>query len=92
MIRLVVYLATFSVLASYGVQAQPAREGNIWDGADHDPNPAIVHQKEKAAGVLPSPQEQQRLNNSVERTAKELLNQQPTTNAPGGSAQVNQGR
>jgi hypothetical protein len=75
-----IVLAVLAFAAAWPAQAEPpAREGNIWGGIDHEPNPAAVHQDEKAAGLLPSPQEQQRLNDEVERTARKLLDEQPAS-------------
>jgi hypothetical protein len=75
-----IVLAVLAFTAACPAQAEPpAREGNIWGGIDHEPNPAAVHQDEKAAGLLSSPQEQQRLNDEVERTARKLLDDQPAS-------------
>jgi hypothetical protein len=59
------------------------RNGDIWDGRDHDPNPATVHQEERAAGILPSRQREEQLDEEVERTARELLDHPPDPMAAG---------
>ncbi len=52
-----IVIAVLAFWAAYPAQAAPpAREGNIWGGVDHEPNATVVHQDERAAGVLPSPQ------------------------------------
>jgi hypothetical protein len=39
--------------------AEPARNANIWDWQDHESVPSEVQKKEQAAGIAPSPQQQQ---------------------------------
>lgn len=54
--------------------AQPAsRNGNVWDNVAHQPNPSIVRDNEKARGILASPQEQARQDETVEHLLRELL-------------------
>jgi hypothetical protein len=52
---------------------QTDRHGNVWNGKDHEPNPAAVQSREKAAGIAPSPTEQQRQNALVEGQARNLI-------------------
>jgi hypothetical protein len=76
------FIVLLALSAAWPAQADsPARVGNIWGGFDHEPDPAIVHEGEKAAGVLPSPQRQKQLDNDVERTTCELLGQQTGASA-----------
>lgn len=73
------FLAMLALGATWSERAEPpARVGNIWGGLNYEPKPAIVGKERKAQGVLPSPSQQERLNNGVERTARELLDNYPT--------------
>jgi hypothetical protein len=56
------------------IAQQTDRNGNVWNGKDHEPNPAAVQSKEKAAGIAPSPTEQQRQNALIEGQARNLIN------------------
>jgi hypothetical protein len=42
-------------VAAFAQAQTPTREGNIWAWRDHQPTEAQVLQKEKAAGVAPTP-------------------------------------
>ncbi len=65
--------------------AQPARNGNVYNGTAHQPAPGPVHGNESAAGVaLPQQQEQQR-NKEVETLNKQLTdkaNHDPAKGTP----------
>jgi hypothetical protein len=70
--------AVLMTLAAGGLAqaAPPARDGNVWDGIAHEPNPGLVHDKERAAGVLPSQQQESAQVNAVERLARGMLQQE----------------
>jgi hypothetical protein len=68
-----------SMLVSAQTQ-QSGREDNIWGGKNHQPTQSDVSQQEKAAGVAPSQQSQQRANDEVESLYQKLL--QPGTSSP----------
>jgi hypothetical protein len=55
------------------IAQQTDRNGNVWNGGNHEPNPAAVQNKEKVAGIAPSPTEQQRQNALVEGQARNLI-------------------
>jgi hypothetical protein len=75
-------LATVLVAAPTVAFAQaqvPTREGNIWNGRDHEPLPSQVIPDERAAGIAPSPKEQQLTTDEVERLYRSLMgNVQPS--------------
>ena len=50
----------------------PAREGNIWGGVNHEPNPAQVGPQERAAG-LDAPGSAQEQNDDVDRLYRSLM-------------------
>jgi hypothetical protein len=57
---LIAAILTISVLAAFPTLAQtptqvPTREGNIWNGKDHQPTEGQVQHNEQAAGVAPTP-------------------------------------
>ena len=54
--------------------AEPARNANIWHWQDHEPVPSEVQKKEQAAGIAPSPQQQQADNRELESICRDLLN------------------
>lgn len=56
--------------------APPAQIGNRANGRDYQPTPAQVAPREKAAGVLPSPDKQKAVNGDLERMDKDLLRQE----------------
>ena len=60
------------VLVSAQTQ-QPAREDNIWGGKAHQPTESEVTQQEKAEGIAPPPQIQQRANGEVEKLYQSLM-------------------
>ena len=51
----------------------PARIGNIWGGFDHQPTKSQVQIAERARGVAPSAQEQNREERIVQQLNQELL-------------------
>ncbi len=58
----------------------PARNGNVWNGRSHEPDPGLVQQNEQSAGVALSPGQRQQENAVVEQEAKKLLQRaQPAT-------------
>jgi hypothetical protein len=52
---------------------QPGREDNVWGGKDHQPTQSDVNQQEKAEGIAPSSQTQQRANDEVESLYQNLI-------------------
>jgi hypothetical protein len=53
--------------------AEPARNANIWDWRDHEPLPSEVQKKEQAAGILPTPQQQQADDRELESLYRSLI-------------------
>jgi hypothetical protein len=51
----------------------PCRNGNIWGGFAHEPQPAVVEREEQKAGVALSPDASRRLDREVELRAQALL-------------------
>ena len=51
----------------------PMREGNIWNGMDHEPVPSEVRRGEEAAGIAQSPVEQDKTTNDVESLYRQLM-------------------
>jgi hypothetical protein len=63
--------------ASFAQAPVPLREGNIWDGFDHQPQSAQVSRQEEAAGIAP-PAAQQRANaHEVDRLYQYLMHGAP---------------
>jgi hypothetical protein len=52
---------------------QPSREDNIWGGRAHQPTQADVNQQEKAAGIAPPQQSEQRATVEVESLYQSLI-------------------
>ena len=63
-------------------QTPPPRNGNIYDGTAHEPNPSAVHQNERAAGVMPSASVQKKERNTVEQLDRQLLGPKDNLNPP----------
>ena len=55
----------------------PAREGNIWGGRDHEPQPGQVAHDEQAAGIAPSPKQEHATTQEVERLYQYLTRGTP---------------
>ncbi len=79
LVRCIIAIHTLTVLP-LGMPARaweqtppPARNGNIWDGRAHEPVPSEVQQQERAAGIVPSPRQQQATDDELERTYWKLL-------------------
>lgn len=53
-------------------QGPPARIGNVWGGARHEPTPGSVVPRESAAGVRPGQPQVTRENDDVERLYHQL--------------------
>ena len=53
--------------------AEPARNANHWDWRDHEPVPSEVQKKEQAAGILPTPEQQQAEDRELESLYRSLL-------------------
>jgi hypothetical protein len=67
-------LATLLMLGSSVTFAESARNANIWDWRNHEPVPSEVQKKERAARILPTPQQQQAKDREVESIYRSLLN------------------
>ncbi len=85
-------LATLSLavaLAASGAWAQdnlpPARNGNIYDGTAHEPNPNSVTAQEKAAGVALPPAKSRAVTNHVEQLDKSIQENGANTVGPAKS-------
>jgi hypothetical protein len=55
----------------------PTREGNIWNGLDHEPVPSQVHRDEEAAGIASSGAQQQKADEEVEELYRQLMRNEP---------------
>jgi hypothetical protein len=53
--------------------AEPARNANIWDWKDHEPVPSEVQKEEQAAGILPTPEQQQAEDGELESLYRSLI-------------------
>jgi hypothetical protein len=69
-------LLSMAILAATA-QAQPARNGNVWDGKSHEPAAGAVESQQRSAGVAPAPEKEKALNNEVDNTADKLLEHRP---------------
>ncbi|MBV9653214.1 MAG: hypothetical protein JOZ42_01490 [Acetobacteraceae bacterium] len=61
-----------SLAPAQPAQAPPSRNANIWNGEAHEPNPSGVESRERRAGIAPDSQQQQQLNNEVEKLDRKL--------------------
>jgi hypothetical protein len=66
-------LAALLVLGPSVTFAEPARNANIWDWGDHEPVPSEVQKKEQAAGILPTPEQQQAEDRELESLYRSLI-------------------
>lgn len=73
--RISTMVLSFALLAApaaaFAQSGVPTREGNVWDWRDHQPTEAEVSQKEKAAGIAPTPSQR----NSDSAAVDELYQQ-----------------
>lgn len=51
----------------------PTREGNIWNGLDHEPVPSLVHRDEEAAGIAQPPAQREQTTDDVESLYRQLM-------------------
>jgi hypothetical protein len=65
--------------------AVPLREGNIWGGVAHDPNPGVVDPEERAAGVAPSAQQSEAINAKLNHLYEKLLKRPLKSHANSGT-------
>jgi hypothetical protein len=66
-------LAALLVLGPSVTFAEPARNANIWDWRDHEPVPSEVQKTEQAAGILPTPEQQQAEDRDLESLYRSLI-------------------
>jgi hypothetical protein len=66
-------LAALLVLGPSVTFAESARNANIWDWRDHEPVPPEVQKKEQAAGILPTPEQQQAEDRELEGLYRSLI-------------------
>jgi hypothetical protein len=66
-------LAALLVLDPSVTFAHPARNANIWHWSDHEPVPSEVQKKEQAAGILPTPEQQQAEDRELESLYRSLI-------------------
>lgn len=59
-------------------QHVPTREGNIWNGMDHEPTPSEVERGEAAAGITPPAAQQNRTTDEVESLYRQLMGKKAT--------------
>ena len=77
-----VFLGASPLATAQAQPTVPTREGNIWSGAAHEPNPTATIAREKGAGIALSPKAQRRQNNIVEQLDRQLEST-PVPPAPG---------
>ncbi len=67
-------LPTASVLAQTQTQTPdvPTRNGNVYNGTAHEPNPSATTQQEQSTGVALSPQQQQQQTGTLEQLDKQI--------------------
>jgi hypothetical protein len=74
---LIALLAVLAAAAPPGFSAAqrdvPTREGDTWDWRDHEPDPSMVRQEEKAAGITSSSPQRQKADDEVESLYKQLM-------------------
>lgn len=70
--RLAVAVAGFAALAPLARAQPPHRIDNIWDGRAHEPNPAVVEQRERADG-LETARKARKEDRETEDIARDLL-------------------
>jgi hypothetical protein len=63
--------------AALAQSSVPAREGNIWNGIDHQPTRAETSQREKAANIAPSRSQEDRDATDVDELYWQLLHRSP---------------
>jgi hypothetical protein len=61
--------------AAFAQSGVPAREGNVWAWRDHQPTEADVSQKEKAAGIAPTPSQRDSDSGAVDELYQQLMHQ-----------------
>jgi hypothetical protein len=66
-------LAALLVLGPSVTFAEPARNANVWDWRDHEPVPSEVQKREQAAGILPTPEQQQAEDRELESLYRSLI-------------------
>ncbi|HEX3348879.1 MAG TPA: hypothetical protein VHS58_12340 [Acetobacteraceae bacterium] len=64
-----------SVLVAPAAAMAQARNGNVYDGTAHEPNPGVVHRAEKSAGIAPSQQTVQSDDQELQAIGRQLTNQ-----------------
>ncbi|HEY2134063.1 MAG TPA: hypothetical protein VGH36_14000 [Acetobacteraceae bacterium] len=64
--------------------AVPDRNGNIWGGFAHEPNPSAVLRKEQDEGIAPSHHQTESIDRQLEEEEQQLIRkaQQPATLPP----------
>jgi hypothetical protein len=76
-IRVIILLAALGLTvvpaAAIAQGDVPAREGNIWNGVDHEPVPSEVHRDEEAAGIAPPRGQQQNADDDIEEIYHQLM-------------------
>lgn len=53
----------------------PTREGNVWGWRDHQPTKSDVSQKEKAAGIAPTPSQRDSDSAALDELYQQLMHQ-----------------
>jgi hypothetical protein len=77
--------AATPVSAQTPSNAVPLREGNIWGGVAHDPNPGVVDPEERAAGIAPSTQQSDAINAKLNHLYDKLLKKPLKSHANDGT-------
>jgi hypothetical protein len=72
---------TFALLAApvaaYAQSEVPVREGNVWGWHDHQPTETEVSQKEKEAGIAPTPARRDSESAAVNELYRQLMHRAP---------------
>jgi len=78
-------LAALLATAPAAMAQAPSRNGDVWDGRDHEPVPGVVHREERAAGIAPSTAQQRHENAVVEHEASKLISKSQRDDGDGAS-------
>jgi hypothetical protein len=80
LIRLSIVMATLAAWPAFAQIAgpPPARIGNVWDGRDHEPNPAAVASNLKSLGYAPKPARERVVTDEVEDIYQHLIQDEAT--------------
>ncbi len=74
-----------ALLSAAPALAQPARNGNVWNGQSHEPTAGAVTGNEAAAGVAPSDAKTRQENHDLDVMGRQLTDKanRDAANSPG---------